>query len=416
MSTTTKFGSKPSQTSALLQEYGITQASIVKATGISRSAVSRLCAHGEWPLLDADLVRKTIEDYLVQRGLKDFQIQALCDSLAVRRLKHRPHRSKAQLPADPEPIPTTETIKEETMLLQNEALTLEARQHFNLPRSPFVDDVASPEDVYQTGNVRYVRAALLDCAVNHSLLAVVGESGAGKTTLAEDLEERIKADKRDVLVIRPYVLAMEATDQKGKTLKSSHIAEAIAYALDPALKVKSSPQARFQQVHDLLKASRRSGRRHLLLIEEAHCLPLATLKQLKRFLELKDGMQRLIGVALIGQPELRDRLGSQNAEVREVMQRCEIVELEPLDGDLEGYLKHKFARFGLKVEDVMEPEATDAIRARLNYTPRGAGGSRGTGMRSMCFPLVVNNLVCRAMNAATKAGWDKVDAQVIASC
>nr|WP_295782163.1 AAA family ATPase [Rhodoferax sp.] len=402
-----------SQTAALLEEYGITQSSIVKSTGVSRSAISRLCAHAEWPLLDVDLVKQKIVTYLQGRGLREVQVQTLCDSLQVRAMRHRPHVATTELPTNASPIPTVENVKEETMLLQNEALSQAARQHFGLTRSPFVDDVATPDDVYQTGNVRYVRAALMDAAMNHSLLAVVGESGAGKSTLAEDLEERIKANKNEVLVIRPYVLAMESSDQKGKTLKSSHIAEAIAWALDPQLMVKSSPQARFQQVHDLLKASRRAGRRHLLLIEEAHCLPLATLKHLKRFLELKDGMQRLVGVALIGQPELRDRLGSQNAEVREVMQRCEIVELEPLDADLEGYLKHKFARFDLKVDDVMEPAAIDAIRTRLNYQPRG---SKGVGMRSMCFPLVVNNLVCRAMNAAAKAGWDKVDAAVIASC
>ncbi len=404
---------KPSQTAALLQDLGITQATIVKATGMSRSAVSRLCAHAEWPLLDADLVKTKVETYLRSRGLTDTQMQSLCDSLVVRRLKQRPHLPTAQLPVDPVPIPTTQTVKEETLLLKNEALTLAAREHFKLARNPFTDEVQTPEDVFQTPNIRYVRAALMDSAINHSLLAVVGESGAGKTTLAEDLEERIKADQRDVLIIRPYVLAMEANDQKGKTLKSSHIAEAIAWALDPQLKVKSSPQARFQQVHDLLKASRRSGRRHLLLIEEAHCLPLATLKQLKRFLELKDGMVRLIGVALIGQPELRDRLGSQNAEVREVMQRCEVVELQPLDEDLAGYLKHKFARAQVKVEEVMTPEAIDAIRQRLTYTPRGG---KANSAHSMCFPLVVNNLVCRAMNAATKTGWPQVDAQVIAGC
>ncbi len=405
-----------SQTAALLEEYGITQSSIVKATGISRSAISRLCAHAEWPLLDVDLVKQKIVTYLHGRGLLDVQVQTLCDSLQVRAMKHRPHLPTAQQTANPAPIPTHptyETVKEETMLLQNEALTPQAREHFKMPRSPFVDDVTSPDDVYQTGSVRYVRAALMDAAMNHSLLAVIGESGAGKSTMAEDLEERIKASKHEVMVIRPYVLAMEATDNKGKTLKSSHIAEAIASALDPQLNVKSSPQARFQQVHELLKASRRAGRRHLLLIEEAHCLPLATLKHLKRFCELKDGMQRLLGVALIGQPELRDKLSSQNAEVREVMQRCEIVELDPLDADLEGYLKHKFGRFDLKVDDVLEPDAVHAIRARLNYTPRGA---KATGMRSMCFPLVVNNLICRAMNAATKAGWPKVDASVIASC
>jgi type II secretory pathway predicted ATPase ExeA len=314
------------------------------------------------------------------------------------------------VPAVPECQPET---LEESMLLQKQSLTPEARQHFKLPRNPFVDDVESPADVHQSPSVRYVRAALMDCANHHGFVAVVGESGAGKTTLAEDLEERIKADGRDILIIRPHVLAMEQNDVKGKTLKSSHIAEAIASKLDPQLKVKSSPQARFEQVHELLKASRRAGQRHLLLVEEAHCLPTATIKQLKRFLELKDGMQRLIGVALIGQPELRDRLNSQNPELREVMQRCEVVELQPLDADLEGYLSHKFARFELKLDQVLAPDAADAIRARLIHMPRGG---KAADARSICYPLVVNNLVSRAMNAAARAGWPQVDAQVIAGC
>ena len=59
------------------------------------------------------------------------------------------------------------------------------------------------------------------------------------------------------------------------------------------------------------------------------------------------------------------------------------------------------------------PDAADAIRARLIHLPRG--GKPGDA-RSQCFPLVVNNLVCRAMNAATRAGWPQVDSQVIAAC
>lgn len=299
------------------------------------------------------------------------------------------------------------------MLLVNAGLKPETRQHFKLARNPFVDDVQSPDDVFQTPSVRYVRATLLDCALHHGFVAVVGESGAGKSTLAEDLQERIRTEGRDIQIIKPYVLGMEGTDDRGKTLKSTQIAEAIVCALDPQVRLKLSSEARFRQVHELLKVSRRSGHRHLLVIEEAHCLPLATLKHLKRFIELKDGMQRLIGVALIGQPELRDRLGSQNAEVREVAQRCEIVELEPLDAQLEGYLQHKFARFDLKLEDVFTADAFDAMRARLIYTPRGG---RPTDARSLCFPLVVNNLVCRAMNAAAAAHWPQVDAQVIGGC
>jgi len=300
------------------------------------------------------------------------------------------------------------------MLLQYTSITPAALKHFGLPRSPFLDDVQTRDDVFQSPATRYARAALLDAANNHGFVALVGESGAGKTTLVQELEQRLIDEGRDVAVIKPYVLAMEATDAKGKTLRSIHIAEAIAYALDPQLKIKSSPQSRFAQLHDLLKASRRAGRRHLLVIDEAHCLPLPTLKHLKRFLELKDGMARLIGVALIAQPELRAVLHSQNPEVREVMQRCEIIDLPPLDQDLEAYLAHKFARFGLKLEAVFSPDAFNALRERLIRVPRGA--KAGEGAVSTCYPLAVHNLVSRAMNAAAAVGFPKVDAQVIAGC
>lgn len=395
--------------STVFAALDVTQSAMCRATGLSRSVMSRIVARGEWPARGLSATRRSLEEVLKGKGATAAQLLALYAEPANKLAPASLHLAEA-VPEVPKP---TETPKEESMLLQNQSLTPDARKHFSLPRNPFIDDVQSSDDVFQTASVRYVRATLMDCAHHHGFVAIVGESGSGKSTLAEDLEERIRTEARDVLVIRPYVLAMEANDQKGKTLKASHIAEAIASALDPELKVKSSPQARFKQVHDLLKASRKAGRRHLLVIEEAHCLPIATLKHLKRFLELKDGMQRLIGVALIGQPELRERLGSQNAEVREVMQRCEVVELEPLDSDLEGYLRHKFARFELKYETVFALDAADAIRARLIHMPRG--GKPGDA-RSQCHPLVVNNLVCRAMNAAARAGWPQVDAQVIAGC
>ncbi|MES2948655.1 MAG: AAA family ATPase [Pseudomonadota bacterium] len=311
------------------------------------------------------------------------------------------------------PSPIDETEKEDNMLLVCEGLKPETRKHFKLPRNPFVDDIQTPADVFQTPSVRYVRAALTDCAQHHGFIAVVGESGAGKSTLAEDLQERIKSEGREIVIVKPFVLGMEYSDDKGKTLKATQIAEAIGVALDPTVVLKLSSEARFRQVHALLKASHKIGRRHLVVIEEAHCMPRATLKHLKRFLELKDGMQRLLGIALIAQPELLDILSSQNAEVREVAQRCEVVTLEPLDGELEGYLQHKFARFDLKLTDVFEPDAFDAIRARLIRRPRGG---KPTDATSACYPLVVNNLVARAMNAAAKMSWPKVTAEVIAGC
>lgn len=380
-----------------LAQLGSSQRRAAKAIGMSSSALSRALATGLWPTRGGQLARQKYEQFL-----SDLQNEVGPGVLA-------------HAEAVPAPVaPLEDTFEqEETMLLQNAALTPEARRHFNLPRNPFVDDVQSSDDVFQTASVRYVRASLLDCAQHHGFLAVVGESGAGKSTLAEDLEERIRTEGREVVVIRPYVLAMEESDAKGKPMKSGQIAEAVVRTLDPQASIKSSPDARFAQVHRLLKASASAGRRHLILIEEAHTMPTATLKHLKRWLELKDGLRRLVGVALIGQPELRTRLSNGGAELREVAQRCELVELGPLDTDLEGYLRHKFARFDLKYEQVFEVDAADAIRARLIHLPRGG---KPSDARSICYPLVINNLVSRAMNAAALVGYPKVDAQVIAGC
>lgn len=171
---------------------GITCRALAKATGMSKSAAHRLTTDGQWPARGTELWRQKVRAYLEQRR-KEVGPDVLTHAEAVP-------------PATPDL--ETESTEEDFMLLQNHALTPDARKHFGLSRSPFVDDVQSPDDVFQSPSVRYVRAVLMDCAMHHGFCAVVGESGAGKSTLAEDLEERIKAEGRDIMVIRPYVLAM----------------------------------------------------------------------------------------------------------------------------------------------------------------------------------------------------------------
>jgi type II secretory pathway predicted ATPase ExeA len=417
----------------LLDRAGITIPAAAKAVGISDRRLRGYINNAE-PLKDADRAQHMqvkLRELLESRGISRAAVLGAFKSL---RLMHElvtlaSNKENAQgslamslgqknaaatgdVSVAAPSTPTDHVNEEDTpMLLQKQTLTQAAREHFHLPRDPFTNDVQTSADVFQTANVRYVRTVLLDAAMHHSFVAITGESGAGKSTLAEDLEQRIIDDRRDVLVIRPYVLQMELSDTKGKTLKSGEIARAIIRSLDETVTCKSSPDALMRQLHTMLQASARGGRRHLLLIEEAHCLPVATLKHLKRFLELKDGMRSLLGVALVGQTELRSRLLNAGPEVREVTQRCELIELAPLDADVGPYLAHKFARFGLKLDQVFAPDAADAIRARLIHLPRGG---KPTDAQSICYPLIVNNLVTRAMNAAADAGYPVVDAQVIA--
>lgn len=227
------------------------------------------------------------------------------------------------------------------------------------------------------------------------------------------MHERLIQDGKSVIIIEPYVLAMEDNDVKGKTLKSVHIAEAILDAITPNEKAKRSPEARFRQVHKALMESHKAGNRHVLIIEEAHGLPLPTLKHLKRFYELKAGFARLLGIILIGQTELAVKLSENNPNVREVVQRCEIATLMPLsDGKLATYLKHKFERAGVDVSQVLDKSAIDAIACRLTVKMRDKSGSKE---HSLLYPLAVNNLVCMAMNTACELGFERVDSDVIKS-
>lgn len=140
-------------------------------------------------------------------------------------------------------------------------------------------------------------------------------------------------------------------------------------------------------------------------------MPLATLKHLKRFFELKQGFERLLGIVLIGQTELANKLSEHNPHVREVVQRCEVVTLLPLtDGKLAGYLKHKFARVGANIADIMDESAIDAVAERLTVKSRS---SKGIEQMSLLYPLAVNNLVAAAMNQATELGVDKVDGDMV---
>lgn len=233
---------------------------------------------------------------------------------------------------------------------------------------------------------------------------MIGESGSGKTTVKDDLEEWIKKTNQPVILIEPYVIGMEDDDKKGKSIKAAHVAEAILAKLKPFESPKNSHEARFRQVHEALRDSSRSGYSHLLVIEEGHSIPIPLLKHFKRFLELKDGLSKLLGICIIGQPELADKLGERNAKVREVVQRCEVVSLLPLDNELEDYLTHRFTMVGKEVSEVMDLEGVcRAMRAKL---------SRKDDWSNL-YPLAVHNIMVAAMNEAAALGVPQVTAELV---
>ena len=373
------------------KQIGKSYAAAAAEIGCSKPMLVAVVNHGQWPKKNAAELRRKLKQFFEKNGA---EIPAS--------LRNEPETAPAQ---------ATYEDKDNEMLLRKATLNQAAKQHFSLFRDPFNDEIQSADDVYMTPDVRYVREAMFQTACHGGFVAVVGESGAGKSTLREDLQDRINREGRQIILIEPYVLAMEDNDQKGKTLKAVHIAEAILEAVSPGTSPKRSPEARFCQIHRALSESAKAGNKHLLLIEEAHGLPLPTLKHLKRFFELKNGFERLLGIVLIGQTELAQKLSENNPAVREVVQRCEVVTLLPLtDGKLEGYLKHKFDRVNADMAKILDKSAIDAVAERLTVKSRT---SKGLETNSLLYPLAVNNLVAAAMNQAAELGFEMVDGDVV---
>lgn len=388
----------------VLAGCGVSQKALAQAIGLSPASVAQLVNHDQWPRsLDAEQIKEKVRGFLRTHGASQADMDTAFESA-------EPERDSA--PA-PRVDATPEVTEEEVMLLRRQGLFPAAKKHFGLFRDPFADDVQSHEDVFVSPDIRYVREAMFQTAKHGGFMAVTGESGAGKSTLRRDLADRIGRESQPIIVIEPYVLGMEDNDQKGKTLKALHIAEAILNTVAPLEHVKRSPEARFRQLHRVLRDSRRAGNSHVLIIEEAHGLSIPTIKHLKRFFELEDGFKKLLSIILIGQPELKLKLSETNHEVREVVQRCEVVELMPLDTRLEEYLKFKLDRIGKPLDEVIDAGGIDAIRAKLTISTnrRGDAGRRDT--LSLLYPLAVGNLLTASMNLAAEIGAPTVSADVV---
>lgn len=395
----------PLKLKAVLMRHGIRQndwANSIKQDGrgvegkpLSLSAATQIMNWGTWPKLTSmDSIKRQTEEFLRQHDVDELDIAHIweIDDADSSRSAHPVGIHLGQKPARLQP---------EIEPLEIEMLSPNAKKHFSLFRDPFVEDVQGPEDVFLSADQRYIREAMFSTAKHGGFLAVVGESGAGKTVLRRDLVDRVQRDSQLIVLIQPRLI------DKG-TLTAGAICEAIIDDLRPGEKVKRSLEGKARQVEKLLKDSSRAGNAHALLIEEAHDLSISTLKFLKRFWELEDGFKKLLSIILVGQPELKTKLDERtNYEAREVIRRCEVAELVPLDRHLEEYLTLKFKRVGKPLAELFERDVYDAIRARL--TRQKAGGKS----ISMVFPLVVNNLVTSAMNLAAEIGADKVGADVI---
>lgn len=402
------------QLGVVASRLGVTITQMGQAADISRTAIANLLSN-HWPVqTPPEAIRAALLQLMEERGASDAELATLFHGHGRQagtkgHSEPRGQDERAELFAPKPPTHTARTQPEDNEMLPLKAvLSAQAKRHFKLFTNPFDGPVSTDAQMFRGAEFDYVLEAAWQCAQTAGFTAITGESGAGKTTALEALEARLERETQHVIIFKPSVVGMEENDIKGKTLKSADVLHAIVARLQPDMPMPQTLQARTLRAKKLLAASANMGNQHLLVIEEAHSMPDATLKHLKRLNELREGRRSLLGILLLAQPELKRRLadGLRDGTLREVAQRCEVVELLPLDGDIKPYLERRAAAANVQLSRLIDDSGVEQIRHRLTRRlERGAV--------SMCYPLAVSNLTVMALNQAAKLGVPVVNADVV---
>ena len=201
-------------------------------------------------------------------------------------------------------------------------------EHFGLTGRPF-RLTPDPHFWFETATHRKAMAYLgYGLAQGEGFIVITGDIGAGKTTLMGHLTDHL--DPAALNVIKLVSTAIEADDLLRIV--------ATALGVDPDGLTKAQLLTVIERG---LHAVARTGRRTLLVVDEAQALPVSTLEELRMLSNFQAGGHALLQIVLLGQPEFRDRLhGSDRLE--QLRQRViAIHHLDPMEADeVADYIAH----------------------------------------------------------------------------
>jgi len=229
---------------------------------------------------------------------------------------------------------------------------------FGLQEKPFA---ITPDPRYLYLSERHAEAlAHLLYGINEAggFIQLTGEVGTGKTTVIRSLLEQLPGHADVALILNPRITPAEFL---------LTICEELHVAVPEA--GRGSTKTLMDVLGRHLLDTHASGRRVVLIVDEAQNLSTQTLEQVRLLTNLETATTKLLQIILIGQPELRELL--DQPELRQLAQRITgRYHLNPLSQEESaGYVKHRMRIAGATAE-VFTPSALREVHRLSGGIPR----------------------------------------------
>ncbi len=212
-------------------------------------------------------------------------------------------------------------------------------KHFNLQERPFRNIPDTKMFFDGGGRGEILQALHYAIKTGEGIVKVVGEVGNGKTMLCRKLNESLPNNIEVVFLENP-------------SLEPEYILHAVAKELGLPVSLNSNRFAVQQILRKYLLAQHAAGKRIVVLIEEAQCMPPRTLEEIRLMSNLETEDQKLLQLVLFGQPELNTLLARE--DLRQLTERISYsLDLKPFSFDeLKDYLNHRLRKAGCPTQDL----------------------------------------------------------------
>jgi putative secretion ATPase (PEP-CTERM system associated) len=187
-------------------------------------------------------------------------------------------------------------------------------------------------------------------------IVITGDIGTGKTTIANSLLNNIEEDIFAAQIVTPK-------------LSPDELIQMVASKFNLPAEGRSKSDL-LENIQNFLQQLNASGKRALLLVDEAQNLPLETIEELRMLSNFQLNGKPLLQSFLLGQAELQPILRAPNMEQfrQRIVASCHLTPLSR--GELQEYIEHRLQYAGCAKDALISDEAYDAIYKFTGGVPR----------------------------------------------